>query len=271
MRILLRKIDSCILGVSALAALVLCVLDFMHVIPEDKWKAPVLSLITLMLLASITIHLVVSHFIDEDFQAHATKLIEQMNVAISFGEVRTFKDSAEVEHYLAKRALEVKSICDLSWKSKISEGFSSGHRIISHGSLDRSITEACDGATYREIFVFSDSRRIEKLERRLRENKDGYSCAYFRDDSRIPRLQFVILDEEEILFFAISPHSQLCAIRSPVLIKVFKPFFEEAWNKAAVIKEGPVVHQKEVEKIRKLAKSFYHEDSSGSDDERNVL
>jgi hypothetical protein len=258
MRVILRKIDSIVLGVSALAAIVLCVLDFTRIIPEDTWKPSVLSLIILMLLALITIHLIVSHFIDEDFQAHASKLIEQINASIALGEVRKFKDSAEIEHYLAKRVLEAKFVCDLSWKSRISEAFSSGHRQASHGSLDQSIAKASDRASYREIFVFSDPRRIEKLERRLHENKDGYSCAYYKDESRIPRLQFVIIDDEEILFFAVSAHSQLCAIRSPELIKVFKPYFEEAWSHAVIIKQGKTVHQKEVEKIRKHATTFEH-------------
>ena len=46
--------------------------------------------------------------------------------------------------------------------------------------------------------------QIKKLEQRLKENKSGYSCKYFKDDSDIPRLQFVIIDDDEVLFFASS-------------------------------------------------------------------
>jgi hypothetical protein len=251
----LRRIDTILLVIISIIALTVAALDFAHVI-SDKELNPAVPALTLVFLSLLAVHLIVSHVVAEDFQKHSTELLERISRGISLGEFRLFADAAEMEHYLSKRVAEAKkSVCDLSWKSKISAEFAAGHRQLSHGSLDRSITEASASISYREIFVFNDRRRIEKLERRLAEKNDGYSCRYFKDDTRIPRLQFVIIDDEEVFFFATSPHSQLCATRSPELCRVFKPYFDEAWNHANPIKEGQTVHENEVEKIRKLFES----------------
>ena len=248
----LRKIDLIVLIVMGLAAIVVTVLDYLHIIKDFKPES-----LTVILLASLVFHLIVSHFVEEDFQTQSTRNIEQIKRGLSLGEYRIFKDSVEMEHYLAKRVFEAKnSVCDLSWKSRISPGFSAGHRQISHSNLDRCISEASERISYREIFVFSDKRRIEKMLRRISENKKGYSCSYYEDDSRIPRLQFVIVDEEEIFFFASALHSQLCAVRSLELCKTFIPYFDEAWSAAKIIKDGPQIRENEVRRMQNLMLNF---------------
>jgi hypothetical protein len=139
-------------------------------------------------LAVVAIHLTVSRVTDEQFQTQSMKLLEQISTGISVGEFRMFTDAVEMEHHLAERLLSAKaSVCDLSWKSRISEEFAATHRRLSHGNLDRAIAEASSRISYREIFIFSDRRRVEKMDRRLNERQDGYSCRYYKEDGRIPR------------------------------------------------------------------------------------
>jgi len=246
---ILRKIDLIILVVIALMAGALSVVDFFDIV---QFAAPNYPLFTLFLLSMVALHLIVSYFSQEDFRSDTKTLLDRIAKGAEVNDFHVFKDSAEIESYLAKRIIEAKkSVCDLSWKAKISEGFSARNRQLAHGYMDKCITEASDRIPYREIFIFSDRRRVEKLVHRIEENKKGYSCSYFKDDTLIPRLQFVIVDDEEIFFFASSASSILCSFRSQELCKVFRSYYDEAWNKAIPIKEGPRINYEEVELIKK--------------------
>ncbi|MGD8457520.1 MAG: hypothetical protein PVF83_14150 [Anaerolineales bacterium] len=248
MQKLLRSINVILLVVIAVISGLLTVLDFFELIPEANRNYP---LFTLFLLSMVGLHLIVSHFSQEDFRGDATNLLERISIGMSAIDYRLFNDSMEIESYLAKRMLEAKkSVCDLTWKKRISEGFSASNRQLAHTYMDRSIERTSDRISYREIFVFNDPRRVEKLERRLSENKKGYSCRYYESDTLIPRLQFVIVDDEEVFFFASAADSPLCSFRSKELSRVFRSYYEALWRSATPIKDGPRLHKNQLEKIR---------------------
>ena len=248
--IFLRKIDLIILIVIALMAGTLSVIDFFDL---AKIAPPNYPLLTLFLLSMVGLHLIVSYFSQEDFRQNTSTALERISNGFAAEGLRIFNDSKEIESYLANRLLEAKkSVCDLTWKSTISEGFSASNRQLAHTYMDKCIAEVSDRIAYREIFIFNDPRRVEKLERRLAENKRGYSCKYFKSDTPIPRLQFVIVDEEEIFFFASSADSILCSLRNPELVKVFKSYYEAVWNAAIIIKNGPRIYDDQVKFVRNI-------------------
>jgi len=251
---ILKKVDLIILSIIALVAGILAILDVFNVIDIAQ---PYYSLITLFLLAMIGLHLITSHLVQDDFRKKSDELLSQITKGLEETDFILFDDSMEIERDLGNRMLEAKkSVCDLTWKIKISEGFSASDRQLSHEFMDKCIATASDRISYREIFIFNDSRRIEKLNRRLDENKNGYSCRYFKEDSIIPRLQFVIVDDEEVYFFASSADAILCSFRNKDLCKVFRSYYEAVWGAATVIKEGPRIEYTQVELIRKKLKSF---------------
>jgi hypothetical protein len=250
MQSILRKIDLIILIVIAIVASTLSVLHFFEFTKIASYQFPVF---TLFLLGMIGLHLIVAHFTQEDFRKDTSNLLKKLEKSANIGDFRLFNDSMEIESYLGKRMLEAKkSICDLTWKTKISAGFSASDRQIAHSYMDKCITQTSDRIPYREIFIFNDPRRVEKLERRLSENKKGYSCKYFKNDSPIPRIQFVIVDDEEVFFFASSADSILCSFRNKELCKVFKSYYEAIWDSAITIKDGPWIDHEQVELIRKI-------------------
>ncbi|MBD2234915.1 hypothetical protein [Phormidium tenue] len=250
---LLRSLDLGILAIIALISISLTIVDFFK-FGEQNTNYP---FITLFLLSTIALHLIVAYFLQQDFHGNTLSLLQRISEEVNVTDFRVFSDSVELETYLAKRMLEAKnSICDLSWKAKISEGFSASSRQVAHAYMDKCIAEASDRIAYREIFMFNDSRRIDKLERRLKENKSGYSCRYFKENSSIPRLQFVIVDDEEVLFFASSPYSPLCAIRNQELCRVFRSYYETTWNSAIPIKDGLRMDGKQISLIRNLRKNI---------------
>lgn len=241
----LRSADNIVIAAISIAGIVIAVLDFAGVVGKVPY-----SQLGLVLLGAVGLHLAILSYTTDDSSKHQTASIERMLSRLESKDTIIFANGQEIEEYLAKRIREAKfEICDLSWKHEISASFASKSRVKSHGAYEASIRTVSKLLTYREIFIFNDPRRIEKMLRRIAEAHPGYSCRYYDDNSDVPRLQFVIIDHEEVVIFAMSAHSTLCAVRNPALLGVFRPYFEEAWRKAAPLKDGTVVHHENVARV----------------------
>lgn len=247
----LRLINVVVLAVIGITSIPIIVGDFFHIWnPLGHVPYPTICAV---FLALISIHLVAMHVDHSTWQNDQTEILKKVAQRIGSPSVMAFENSAELESHLAVRIKDAKTeICDLSWKLRISAGFGVGKRKDSHRSYESSITSAARDIQYREIFVFNDPRRVDKLRRRIAENREGYSCRYFENET-IPRLQFIIIDNREIIFFAASPGALLCGIESPEICRVFRPYFDELWNAAIPIKDGAVTHKEVVERIVKVA------------------
>lgn len=152
--------------------------------------------------------------------------------------LKEFANAVEMEEYLARRIGEAKlSVCDLSWKESISRQYELPQRRKVHKSYEDTMLKAAKNLVYREIFVFSDLRRVEQCERRIAANRPGYSCSYFNEFGGAPRLQFVIVDGREIIF-ASSSYSKLCAIRGEAVGAIFSQYFDEAWSRAIPLRDS---------------------------------
>lgn len=212
--------------------------------------------VVLLLLSLISLYFVSQHFVVEKNQEDIFSSLDTIK-QIPEDKIVFFEDSVQIEAALGASVLKAKkSVCDLSWKNVISSGFDSKKRKKSHSNLEGSISNASNNILYREIFIFNDSRRFDKLKRRLEENADGYSCKYFKKDNLIPRLQFVIVDDEQLFFFASSANSPLCLIRDLRVCKIFLTYYEELWTKATFIKDGSRVFDKEIQYIEKTIKAL---------------
>src|SRR5579859_954434 len=241
----MRGADKIVVAAISVAGVVVAILDFLGITD----KTPITQL-TLILLGAVGLHLVVSSVTNDDTAGRQAIALEKLLDRIEGKDITRFTSGQEIEEYLARRIREAKvEVCDLSWKLEISAGFASRSRVKSHGAYEASIKAVSKLLTYREIFTFNDPRRMEKMLRRVAEARPGYSCRYYDEGSSIPRLQFVIIDNEEVVIFAMSAHSVLCAVRNPTLLGVFKPYFEEAWRRAIPLKDGPVVHQNNVDHV----------------------
>lgn len=246
----LQKINTICLLIIALISSILVILSFFNAIPQLNINYYLLSL---LLLSFIGIHLAILHLSQDDFRDEIKNLFNKVADKTVVENFQVYRDSNEIETALAKKIIEARnSICDLSWKIKISESFSSKNRQVAHSYMDNCISKASERISYREIFVFNDERRIDKLNRRISENKDGYSCGYFKEGSVVPRLQFVIIDNEEVFIFASSSNSPLCSFRDKNLSKIFQSYYESLWEVAIPIKIGPQINQNELENINKI-------------------
>ena len=247
---LLKKIDSILLLIISVFAIIFTVVDTFNININNPIFADInYSVLSVVLLAAIGLHLIVARFQDDSSEdarkADTIKIITSLDGV----QIELLASTREMEIYLAKRILEAKKeICDLSWKNTLSRTYSTNPRQKSMKTVENSIKQVSDNLPYREVFVFSDVRRKEKLQARLKENKSGYSCRYYDENSKIPRLQFVLIDEEEIIF-ASSSYPVLCAIKHPHLARIFQSYYDDVWEKAIPIKEGPILYRDSIDKI----------------------
>jgi len=245
MKRILKNIDIVILGLIAVIAVVLSIVEFFV---EITWVE--VPTITLMFIGMIGIHLVVSYFRSEDFESDASKQLKIIADNAQSNLHQVFSNGLEIDAYLVKRILEAeKSVCDLSWKNSIRPDFDLPKRKVTHSSMNDAISEASKSIQYREIFVFDDKRRISKLDHRLEQTDAGYSCRHYTSGNSIPRLQFVIIDDEEVLFYGLP---QLCSFMDKELAKTLRSYFDMAFESARPIKDGNTLHEKEIEKLKKI-------------------
>lgn len=83
-----------------------------------------------------------------------------------------------------------------------------------------------------------------------------YSCRYFENKdvkTRFPKLQFVTIDNEEVIFASSSYTPNLYSIKGKEVVDVFLKYFDQAWNLAIEIK----VNDKNNETIANQIKCNY--------------
>lgn len=246
-----------------MSSILVVIIDYYNLFDNiDFFKTIDYVPILFVLISFIALHLGVSHLstasfeerfsggaaeINSGFERYAESIINSVHGV----KLTTFRDAGEQELYLARRIKEAKlEVCDLSWKEQLSRHYSLKSRKKTHKSYEIGIAKACKTIPYREIFIFSDERRKEKLQRRIKENIPGYSCRYFNKSSSIPRLQFVIIDREEIVF-ASSSYPTLCSIKHKELGSIFQSYYNDVWDHATPLKEGDRIFSEEVEKALK--------------------
>ena len=245
----LKRLDLIILIVITLTGILIVIIDTFDIVKSELFDDVNYWKFSFIILSLIAFHLAYRFKENQDFREKTMNEINNVIKSLKGVKVIEFANSEEMETYLGKRLLEAKiEICDLSWKEKLSRRYSLVTRKKSRKSYDNSIAKISKSVLYREIFIFTDDRRKEKLKKRIIENYPGYSCSYFENSGDIPRLQFVLIDRHEIIF-ASSSYPKLCAIQHKDLGAIFQAYYNQTWEKATPVIEGVNIIEREVSKI----------------------
>jgi len=244
---LLKKIDLIATISIAVVGIVITLLDTFDSLPSFLSQINLdFSKITVIMLSLIAVHLVLSLLSNEKMEDDLHESITRVIDSVGGVDTKMFNTIQELEVYLAKRIQEAKKdVCDLTWKNKVSFGFSTNARKAANKKIDDSIKKVGPKITYREVFVFcGDQFRIDKLAMRIAQNAPGYSCKYYKNSNAIPRIQFVIVDSEE-LFFVSSAYPYYCAFRHKALVEIFLNYFNQIWDSpdAITIKDRTTIYQ----------------------------
>lgn len=121
------------------------------------------------------------------------------------------------EYYISKISQAKTKIDDLTWSHKVSEHQHLKYMKEKEKLLGNKIDYASSNIIYREIFMFNAPSRIEKLKNRLIENKSGYHCSCYFDDTNLPRIQYVIIDGKEAIFTS-KAFGKKFSITNPIVI-----------------------------------------------------
>lgn len=246
----LRLTEVMLLAVISVFAIAVTVMDVFHLNEHIEFlKNFNFALLGVLILSFVGLHLVLTHLTNTGFQEETAKELKSIIPSLQGSRIRVFETTEEMEIYLAKRIRNAKKeVCDLTWKESLSTGYDLPKRQKSRKYYDESIRLVSKNVEYKEVFVFSDGRRVEKLKARVAERRDGYTCKYFADYCNIPRLQFVLIDKKEVIF-ASSSYRQLIAIENENLGDLLRTYFEHIWQQATVVLEGKKVHEEVFRKI----------------------
>lgn len=161
-------------------------------------------------------------------------------------QVKRFGTHGEQANFFTSRLDKAFSIQDLTW-AKSRTKMESVHEEIEDTRISyvEDIARFSADRPYIELFIFDDNYgvrqdRLEKLRYHYQRCKDGkggrYSCGYFKN-ADFPRLQYTLIDVNEILFTSGSVERMV--VNQPELASIFKKYFEHAWEDAhKLIEDG---------------------------------
>lgn len=113
---------------------------------------------------------------------------------------------------------------------------------------------------------YSESYKKSNLQTSNREDPGGYYCSYYETgnlgktidgtDRTFPKMQFMMIDDKQVVFTSRKYDGCLCAIREPTIVKLFVKYFEEAEDSDIVIYSEGMTRRQVNENIAKIKKTL---------------
>lgn len=211
--------------------------------------------ISCVLLCAIATHFILSIYgsfghkqIENKINQSVTSIVESLNGV----EKITFNTIKEVDSYVANRIKNAKNtVQDLNWQDfRIPvTNHTQQHRQEVDDEIDDSIKEFCNRkrnletkkkSVYEEIFTFpkSNKRNLQKMKSHVNYG-DIYSCYYYEtlEELKFPKLQFVIIDDEEVIFVSSEYKENFCAIKDRRIVNICLNYFMQARELSIMIKQ----------------------------------
>ena len=216
------------------------------------------SILNLLLLSIITHFITLSFKTQSDSKEIIARIddIQSMVIQSIRGvEKRNFLNITELDSYVAKRIKDAKfSVLDLNWQDfrEMPKSHYQINRNFTDNEIDKSIESFCkrkrkseekNKTIYEEIFTFPETNKenLEKMKKRI-EYGEFYSCYYYETNNlkpilKFPKLQFVIVDNEEVIFASSEYNGDLCAIKDKKLVNICLNYFMQARTLSTIIKD----------------------------------
>lgn len=255
----LDSLDNIILATVAIIGLLLSVFDLFGWFNLDNTR---ISVLILFLLSMISLYMTRERRNSlEEIQKDIALLKEQPAEIISALDgvrVRTFKNAFELLEYTTQRVIELTQDSQKHWIDDTSWGIELGYEAqlpknqeisLKHREIMRAFGES---NTYRDIFIFTSPSKFEKINQRL--ELSGYSCAYYREKPDVLPINFLIIDDKEVILLADNFDGNM-AVQHPEIVRMFKIYYEKLWDKAITIKDSHGIREEVLAKVNKDFKS----------------
>lgn len=247
-----------LIGVAGICIISGC-LDILNITKPDY------SIMAFALLSAITVHFITAGFLDlellkknQDLSAKLDSVSKKIIDSLKGVEINLFEKIEDVDLYIAQRiSVAKKSVYDLNWQDHLDKNPNPRNpvdREYTEGAIDKSMKDFCSEVSakvYREIFTFSHTRNFQKMEAHITYG-EKYSCSYYDNlyKTKFPKLQFVIIDDEEVVFVSSAYRPNFCAIKDKRIVSIFNNYFEQAWELSEKIKEGKSLNADLITNIR---------------------
>lgn len=129
---------------------------------------------------------------------------------------------------------------------------------------------------YKEIFTFKDKDKIDYLFEHIDAFGKNYYCGFYTSKTgdcnkdciinckihkndcnfleNFPKIQFIILNDEEVIFTSRRYMNNLCAIREKTIVNIFIDYYNQITRAAIEIKRGDTINQNGVNQLIKYLK-----------------
>ena len=256
----LNNFDILLIGATAILSGAISLLDFLGLLDGIPWLANRIPTLTLLATGLVAGYLVLERRNQlEDMQADTDQRLEELSHLLSQSavtiidslegvELRKFETGNDLLSYINKRLLQARQrIDDLSWDPVVGleRGLETTQEI--EAQHEKRVGRVSQRIPYREVFCFNRPGRVSKLKKRLEQDAPGYSCAYY-EETDVPLLQFMIIDDEEVFILSDQLQSKL-AIQHPHIVRLFYEYYEAIWRNARSIKVGTMIEEDVVERI----------------------
>lgn len=265
--IIIRISDYITIFVAIAISVIAFIIDGYNNYMNNKVQIDYAYVSTTLLLA-IAIHFILAAFSENEISKQHDNLKEEIERSTSViinslngVEVLFFDDINDVDIYIAKKILAAqKCVYDFNWQDYIQ--VNPYHRNPSDkeyaaNKIDSSIKSFCSKKStkpriYKEIFTFSYSQNVDKMLAHISYG-DTYCCAYYDNlegNAKFPKLQFVVIDDQEVIFVSSAYKPNLCAIKNNRIASIFCNYFEQAWELGIVIKDKEELNKNIIEDIK---------------------
>jgi hypothetical protein len=175
-------------------------------------------------------------------------LLSKVIESVAGFEYRRFRDSTEFLNYLADRISQARfSVWDLTWVVDL-PAERGAQAVAAEQKYHDAIIEGSKRIIYREVYIFCDEPKYQKLKKIIHENPEYYNCRYYQE-SKVPRPVFMIIDREEVLLYGIVDGGIYCSVQHPRLVESFTNFYQLVWAGATKLKEGTTIYTDEYDKV----------------------
>lgn len=252
---IIKRTEIILLAVTITLSSVVSLLDFFGLLETSgiKDRIPSLTLLTVGLLAGYILierrsKLEAINDQIQDLSRTSGASVQRIIESLDGVEVISFENQLScLQHVNQLMRSATKKIDDLTWAPALA--ISDGLEPITVENLkyrDRMLVTA-KKLPYREVYIFNRGDRKEKLFDLLLSNALGYSCAYYETAGEVPLLQFMIVDEEEVI--VLTGDYAYLAFKHAKLVRLFREYYEDIWRRSSKLKIGRNVYWNEIEKV----------------------
>lgn len=258
-----NTIEYILIFITAGVSIIIAVLDLAGLLDTIPWITQRIPTITLLGIGFVASYLILERRGKIDEIANSLKQ-QESNIAdlvsTSFRdtiralegvEVRTFDNGADFISDFLERARTAKRIDDVTWGEEVPP--TSGQELEVYEPYYDAMSEVASkpDVVWREVIMFVQRSRFEKIKQFLKADLLGYSVKFYHSISTEmpPRMTFGIVDGEEV--FLASQNLRL-AIRHREIVQYFAQHYENLWQKSKSLKIGNKVNQEEINRLDSL-------------------